>query len=753
MINYILAMLCIYLNVRKALIIGFFFYTTYSFADVIVGRDSELKTIKQILKKERFITITGMSGIGKTALAREFLEKNGKTYEIMWWFQEEEEFETKLINLGYHLNERLNQVIVNSNYSAEINLEKMKEYLKNTHSKMFFVFDNFFHIDSILAHIPCRNNFTFMVTSLNTFNKGYTMVLQKLTRVNSIKLIQSKIKCTNEQADKLARTLKDHPLNLVQATAYIATRPGMDIGQYIEFYQQTLEQLWQKEEGLKQGKIIDKTLYSTLSIVLNRLQKENPQGYKLICYFAVYNKYIPKEALEKIYLDYIGNDKIGFFEALASLKKYSLIEEGQNKNEIIFSCHDSIFKVLRVRLGETYVKKIISNVVKVLKVFFPTFYYMAPMDESVNLFFINNKRLLEYAYFVAREGKKQDIQNVDHILCVLFHYYLFVASRYDMASHFIKNLDEYYRVNSEIENINKAYYHYLKGIYYAWNYTDYEKSNAEYIKAIQIMERLTKSEKYYKMYPLLFMAMNHCYRGDLEKANQLIEEAQKNALGALVRIVERDKPFFFPLAQVNVNTGQYKEALEYIVLTPVMPVVQNKESLKPYHVEWLVMYCRILGHIGKAKEGYIILHKAYEAFEIMIGTKKHDTYMTLCIALAELCKLKKDFMKMKQYLSELKDYLPKVYSKEEINCAEYNRLQGDYFFLKKEYKKALQSYLLSESIYSTIFVKYKHEDVRQLLKQLVKTCIKLERYAQYGHYLNIYRDVFGDQDLKELMSF
>lgn len=751
--NHMQTIWSIYANSRKILwFTAFLFYMAPSLGVDIVGRDFELKKIRQLLEKENFVTITGISGIGKTFLAKAFLEKNRNKYDIVWWFQEEEHFEANLINLGYNLNDSTNQAVVNSNYPPEVNLERIKAYLRNTHSKILFIFDNFFHIDDILSYIPNKSNFAFVVTSLNTFNNGKTIVLQKLPRADSIKLIVNKIKCTYHQAGKLARTLEDHPLALSQALAYIATRPGMDVNQYVSFYLYTLEKLWQQEENLRKDKIIDKTLYSTLSIVLDRLQKENTQGYQLMSYFAVYNKSIPKEVLERVYLAYISKEKIGIFEALASLKKYSLIEEDKNKNGITFSCHDSVFKALRIRLGGKRIKTITANVVEVFKDCFPTFQYTEFMEGSTNATFIHNKNLLNYLNYVSTVAKKQDVAGTDHILCILFHYYLFVTRSYEVASHFVNSLDEYY-VHSKERNINKAYYHYLKGVYYAWRYTNYEKSNFEYTKAIKIMQKLPRLARAYKMYPLLFMAMNYCYMGDLEQAHQLIDEAKKDATDVPPQIVKRDNTFLFLATLTNLNIGQYQEALKYSVLGPAMLVVKKNEPLKPYHVEWIIMHSRILGRLGKFEKGYEILYKVYKSFENVVGTKEHDTYMTVCVALAELCRFKGDLIKMKTYLDELNSNLSKVYSEDETNCAEYYRLQGDYLFIRKEYNKALNSYLKAENVYSKIFIKHKHEDVRQLLKQLVKTCMKLEREVQYGHYLNIYRDVFGDQDLKELMSF
>tara|TARA_B100001540_G_scaffold308613_1_gene323563 strand:- start:2419 stop:4575 length:2157 start_codon:yes stop_codon:yes gene_type:complete len=52
----------------------------------LIGRDKELEKINSILSKENMIWITGIAGIGKTAMIRSFVDINSQNYQKIFWY-------------------------------------------------------------------------------------------------------------------------------------------------------------------------------------------------------------------------------------------------------------------------------------------------------------------------------------------------------------------------------------------------------------------------------------------------------------------------------------------------------------------------------------------------------------------------------------------------------------------------------------------------------------------------------------------
>ena len=731
-----------YIFLTKYIIFILCLFATKLSTGICIGRENELKTLKNyIVSGKTIIVITGMSGIGKTTLAKEFVNTNINRYDFVWWFYGEQDFDQQMINFGHHLNQLEHKSIVNAHYSRSINLEKIKSYLQNSKKRGLFILDNFFNLEGI-NNIPSRSNFTFIVTSLNSFSVGKIMMLDKLTKSAASKLIMSRVNCGQDDANLLAQELSYHPLALTQATAYILTHPEISIEKYLDFYKKSLGELWKLEEDLKKEGLVDKTVYSTIYLVLDRLKKDNPQGHELLTYFAIYNKNIPEVALKKIYLDNIEDNELRFFNALYDLKKYSLLTESGYGDKQYFSCHDMISKVLKIELKSKGIKERLKKVI----LSYAQEEYMHPADYMY--YAVKDEALQSYINILASIGNKEGVvDGLDKVLLNAFQFFLIIKKNYAQAEEVMKQLDTYYSALKSFDQLSKSRYHCLKGILYAWNYVDYVKSNAEHESALNIIKRFSLPTEE-QIYPYLQLAQNYCFMGDLMTATKYAAEAQKHIKTEDVRNREILK---LALAMIDLGNGNYKTALNIMQSIDLFSLKSYKD-VEPYHLEWWIIYGKILGRAKKESEAYKILSTIYDSFEENFGTKIHDTYMSLCATLADICRLKKDFISMKKYLLEMKKYIPKVYQEEDINQAEYYRLQGDLAFAQANYKLAFHNYSVSDGMYSRIFSKLMHDDINYIWTQQMRVCIKLKLDKEYSQYLDKYRNTFGDKNLENVLK-
>ena len=715
------------------------FITKSSLSISFVGRKYELSSLRNYINEGiRTITITGVSGIGKTALAREFSKLNKSKYDLIYWFYGSENFEEGIVNLGRYLDQSYGENLVNVNCQQAINVKRVLAYLSNTKKRVLFVFDNFQDISNIDL-IPARKNFTFIITSLNRFNTDKVMILKNLSKEDSVRFIRSVLHCSLTEASSLADTLNCYPLALMQAVSYISSTPGMNVERYVKIYNESYKDVWGKEEALVKEGVIDRSVYSTLSLTLENLRKINEPAYRLIYYFALQNKNVPFSVLKNIYLTSIHNKEIDFFDALTVLHKYSLVETSGLET---FSCHDMVAKFLKTSLDSESCKRIVENALLSCA----KFRYLRPSEGNYY-----DQNVPEYFRTLTKEAKLTQVLNhIEDLLIKCFHFFLMEKRDYIRAEEVAKELEDYYGTN--LENVNKARYHLLKGILFAWRHADYAKSNIEYNTALAILKNFVGHDSDILDIQIQ-LAQNYCFMGDLEMARECVSQAEKLTKNGTKDISGTLK---WIVAIVDLYSGEYESALHKIqddISALLDKAVLDQSIVIPCsHYDSDILYGRTLIRAGRLDEAHIKLNKLYTSFEKAFSTKMHDTYMSLCANLADLSKQRKDLQSMKYYLDEMHSRLDKIYDKEEINQAEYHRLLGDYYFALKNYNLAYHNYDKADRIYARIFVKFKHDDIKHLWKQKICASYKLGLEEEYAHCMDKYRDTFGDSDLKEIVK-
>ena len=107
-----------------------------------VNREKEINLISESFKKsKKILSITGISGIGKTQLLRRYAIKNFNKYELIWFFNCQKNIERQFLELAMYLNENIYRE--NYRFSEDINQAK-EEVLLYLQSKKnwLLIFDN-----------------------------------------------------------------------------------------------------------------------------------------------------------------------------------------------------------------------------------------------------------------------------------------------------------------------------------------------------------------------------------------------------------------------------------------------------------------------------------------------------------------------------------------------------------------------------------------------------------------------------------
>lgn len=317
-----------------------------------VGRDALLDQIHKTLTSKNAAALTaihGMGGVGKTQLAAEYAYRHAADYQIVWWIRSEEAstLATDYAALAEKLDlpkkhEREQPVIVGA----------VRDWL-NHNAGWLLVFDNARRAEDVRDYLPQNRAGHVLITSRDP---GWGRVarplkVEMLDREESVRFLLQRTGQDDETAARvLAEELGDLPLALEQAAAYIETN-GKPLAEYLSLFRV------RKTELLRRGKPSDypDTVATTWEISFQELEQQSPAAGALLnlCAFLAPDD-IPlqvlRDAVEHLpeaLADAVA-DEIALDDAIAALRRYSLIE----RNEDRLSVHRLVQVVMRDRLSD-----------------------------------------------------------------------------------------------------------------------------------------------------------------------------------------------------------------------------------------------------------------------------------------------------------------------------------------------------------------------------------------------------------------
>ncbi|UPA54715.1 NB-ARC domain-containing protein [Wolbachia pipientis] len=346
----------------KEEILGGFRFEVRNPVGSFTGRKTELEKLHESIQESRGVAtiisqlaiISGLGGVGKTELARKYIEKHSKDYSnnIIWI--NAETYETmaqsflKLAKglLGIPTEDRDIESIVRDIYAF---------FAKR---KSLFVFDNAEEYRSegqdagISQFLPSHflssdnNKPSVLITSRNQkWGDIKPLTLGTFTEPESIDFIRKALGIKDgsqeNEIKNLAETLQHFPLALQQAVAYIKERDialknvglRFEISDYLKRYKEEAEKLLDFEFPEDSNDSYTETTFITWRITINKIKDNAEYGQQakeildIIAYIASDN--IPVEmflGLER------NREKLG--DAIQLLKQYSMINSGEEQSSV-----------------------------------------------------------------------------------------------------------------------------------------------------------------------------------------------------------------------------------------------------------------------------------------------------------------------------------------------------------------------------------------------------------------------------------
>ncbi|MGL9718787.1 MAG: tetratricopeptide repeat protein [Wolbachia sp.] len=386
-----------FFNKMKEEILGGFRFEVRNPVGSFTGRTEELGELHKLIQKSQGVatiisqlaTISGLGGVGKTELARKYIEKHSKDYDnnIIWiraeTYKDMVQSFLELADdlLGIPTKDRNIEFVIRDIYAF---------FAKR---KSLFVFDNAEEYRSegqdagISQFLPSHflssddNKPSVLITSRNkNWGDIKPLILDTFTEPESIDFIRKALGIKDgsqeNEIKNLAKTLQHFPLALQQAVAYIKERDialknvglKFEISDYLKRYKEETEKLLDFKFPKDSDNSYTETTFITWRITINNIKSNTEYGQQAKEILDVIAYIAPDNIPVKIFLGLERNrEKLG--DAIQLLKQYSMINSGEEQSSV--NIHRLVQQVTRIEIEKQGKDKVVKKTFELLKESFP----------------------------------------------------------------------------------------------------------------------------------------------------------------------------------------------------------------------------------------------------------------------------------------------------------------------------------------------------------------------------------------------
>ncbi|MFE7790860.1 FxSxx-COOH system tetratricopeptide repeat protein [Streptomyces sp. NPDC057460] len=244
------------------------------------GREELLGSVHRALRGAGpgagVVTLHGMSGVGKTQLAAEYVYRFGSEYDVVWWVPAD-----RRAVLRRQLGQLAPELRLSTGPEYGERLRAVQHALRHgdPYSRWLLVLDGADEPDQVLDLVPTGPGHV-LITSRNPEwrDQGSALVeVPVYTRAESLAFVRNRApRLTFAGADRLADVLEDLPLLLDQTAGWL-NDSDMSVDQYIELLERGTDQ-----DAVKISADYPLAFWTGWSIQLNRLNETDPEAIDLL---------------------------------------------------------------------------------------------------------------------------------------------------------------------------------------------------------------------------------------------------------------------------------------------------------------------------------------------------------------------------------------------------------------------------------------------------------------------------------------
>ncbi|WP_392672527.1 FxSxx-COOH system tetratricopeptide repeat protein [Streptomyces sp. LN785] len=295
------------------------------------GREALLnnayRTLQEAGSGAGVVTLHGMSGVGKTQLAAEYVYRFGSEYDVVWWVPADRRalYRQKLAELAPELG-----LSTGAEYGERLRAVRDSLRRGDPHSHWLLVLDGADEPEQIWDLVPTGPGHV-LITSRNPEWSEHNSNLVEVpvySREESVAFIRRRApRLTPAEADQLADALEDLPLLLDQTAGWL-NDSDMSVEEYIELLDGGIDQ-----DVVKVSADFPVAFQTAWSILLNKLKDTVPESVDLLrlCTFFAPGS-IPVRLLKEMpsgelpeQLSGLMNDPLLWNRAIGQLRQYSVV--------------------------------------------------------------------------------------------------------------------------------------------------------------------------------------------------------------------------------------------------------------------------------------------------------------------------------------------------------------------------------------------------------------------------------------------
>ena len=230
-------------------------------------REAEMiKLVEGFARGERIQILTGTGGMGKTQIALNYAYQNASVYDFVWWIDGDG---GQSIASSYAQILRSLGIIVDTQDDFSI-VMKFKEYFNN-HKNWLLIYDNCDYLnlkdrENIKSYLPNHHN-TGRIILINDVTAIDVGTFNDVTAYHFLSR-RVGVDC-DKYAKEIAERLRNYPLALELAGAYIVVTPGVGYEQYLRLLKEYgIEVLDSGEEEASYKYTITRIIEMTFSRII-----------------------------------------------------------------------------------------------------------------------------------------------------------------------------------------------------------------------------------------------------------------------------------------------------------------------------------------------------------------------------------------------------------------------------------------------------------------------------------------------------
>lgn len=704
------------------------------FNDNFVGRGIILKSIKAYYsqKSNGILCLTGISGIGKSEIAKYYINQHYSNYNIVWWFDAQGDFEAQFYEFSLAWNRETKNL-------EEIPLKKLAlsaipsyvmNALRTTKFSWFLIFDNATDLASISEYFPlvhyndkARKNI--LITSQNHSGWANKIEVPPFSREEATLYLQKILRnYSDAQFLKLVNGLNLHPFYLVQTGDYIHLNNIP-----VELFLKNFE-----NQTIKTGALILKKNLETVA-------RDQPLSYSLLEFISIFDgEKISHAFLEKFFHKKTKNDNI--FECLDTLNRYSLLDHKTigTPSKKYYTIHDIILKLVQSNMNQETQKQNLTIAIKT-------------MNEVLNMRWVHlaqyamtHPEEMAHALKLWNKAQEHGLQNVE----------VFILGKKLLENHVYhtRNHRLYEKIYADLRNllesigahkINRRDFleFQLASIYIRGTYFSKEKienMKQEYLNALNYFQEINDTEEILRTYYCL--AQFYLFQGMLEKAQDYITQAR--TLFPLSASPTNQSLYLYVKSWIHLEAGEYDETNKAV---EELLTFQKDASNYSLLLHTMSMRCSSLVKQNKydaaLKIGLETILKANAFYQSEIN-EIHGEVSTI---LANIYVTKKDFQLAEKAILKSIDVYTQYFGKDELHAdqAYAHQIAGFIYEKLKKYPSAIAEYMKAVATYAHLYKdsEDKINDLSELYEKLALLGIKIGKEDLTQKYLALHIKRFG----------